>query len=126
MEELAANIEKFKGEAKSVNFINSDCYQVDLKQIKHPIQVFLFDSEHSYSSQYNALPYFLDSMDNTFVMLVDDNDWPVVRSSTEASLKYLSEEGRIKVEREWFLSDGRPDGETWRNGMFVAVISKIK
>lgn len=123
-EKLEANIERFKGDAGSVTVINSDCFKVDLKQIKHPIHVYMFDGCHEYKPQYDAIPYFLDAMDDVFLFICDDFDWSSPRAATQDALRDLKD--KVKVEREWILSDGVPDGDRFHNGVGMFLLSKIK
>lgn len=122
--ELKANIEKFKGDAKSVTLFDGDFFKMDLKQIKHKCQVFYYDGNHAYSFQKDALPYMLDALDDTFVYLVDDFSWPVVASGCRDSLQLLKD--KVKIEREWILSDGVPDGKLWHNSVAIFVLSKVR
>jgi hypothetical protein len=121
--QLEANIEKFKGDARSVTVINSDAFKVDLKDIKHKIQVYCFDGEHSYESQKKAIPYYLDAMDDTWVFICDDFDWSGPSRGTKDALAELKD--KVKIEREWILTDGVPDSPTWHNGLGIFVLSKI-
>lgn len=122
-EQLEANIAKFKGEAASVTVINSDCFTVDLALIKHKIQVFCFDGNHDYEPQFKALPYFLDAMDDVFLLIIDDFDWVNPKKATYDALASLSD--KVKVEKEWILSDRVPDGLLYHNGVGMFLCSKI-
>lgn len=124
-EELEANIEKFKGGAKSVTVINSDCFKVDPKQIKYPVQVYLYDGCHDYEFQQKALPHFIEAMDDTFVFMVDDFSWSSVSTGTFDGIKELGD--KIKVERQWILKgDKAQDDEKFHNGLGIFLISKVK
>lgn len=123
-EELKANIEKYKHGARSVTLIDCDCFKVNLKDITLPVDVFFFDGEHSFESQRDALPYYFDAMADTFVFVVDDFAWDLTKLGTREGLSILKD--KVKIEREWILSDGVPDGGQWHNDVAVYVLSKIK
>lgn len=123
-EELEANVERYKSGARSVTVFNADCFKLDLDKIDRPVDVFYFDGEHSYESQFNALRYYLYAMADLFVFMVDDFQWVPVSTGTRDSLESLKDS--VTVEQEWILSDGVPDGPNYHNGVAVFVISKKK
>lgn len=122
--ELFENVEKFRADAKSVTIIDRDCFQVDPKEIGHKIQVFYYDGHHDYQFQRDALSHFLDAMDDVFLYLVDDAQWQSVSAGARDGMKLL--EGKVKIEREWMLSDGKPDSPIWHNGVLLFLCSKVK
>jgi hypothetical protein len=124
--EFLSNINKYKGE-NNIIFYNEDCFKIDISKLGK-FNVYLYDGDHSYKSQYNALKYYIDSMDDIFVYIVDDwNDEPV-RSGTFDAIRDL------KLENVWnhtvrLTFDNRhtpPDiaHETWWNGCYMCILKK--
>ena len=125
--EFLSNINKYKGD-NNVTFYNEDCFKIDISKLGK-FNVYLYDGDHSYESQYNALKYYMDSMDDIFVYIVDDwNDEPV-RSGTFDAIRDL------KLENVWnhtvrltFNNTHTPPDiahETWWNGCYMCILKKI-
>jgi len=56
----------------SFEFLNEDCFRLDLSRIKNKINVYLYDGEHTYEDQYRALEYYYSVLDDEFIFMVDD------------------------------------------------------
>ncbi len=124
--DFLSNINKYKGE-NNITFYNEDCFKIDISKLGK-FNVYLYDGDHSYESQYNALKYYIDSMDDIFVYIVDDwNDEPV-RSGTFDAIRDL------KLENVWnhtvrltFNNTHTPPDiahETWWNGCYMCILKK--
>lgn len=99
----------------------SDCFTLDLSLFNNKINVYLYDGDHSYGAQYNAIKYYYPILDDTFVLLVDDFDWTDTNKPTYQVIKDLD----LKVIYEQhFHSTGLNDATTWWNGFYVAILKK--
>lgn len=79
-EDFLHNLNKFKGE-NNVLFINEDYFTVDISKINKR-NIYLYDSNHNYDSQYKALTYFYDCLDDIFILIIDDWNCEIIRNST--------------------------------------------
>jgi hypothetical protein len=124
--EFLTNIQKYKGENNLV-FYNEDCFKIDINKLGK-FNIYLYDGDHSYASQYTALKYYIDTMDDIFIFVVDDwNDEPV-RNGTFDAIRDL------KLQNIWshtirLTFDNRhtaPDiaHETWWNGCYICILKK--
>lgn len=122
-QELEANIEKYRLNARFAKLINSDCFTVRMAEIPLPIDVYYFDGEHSFESQAKALPYYFDALAPLFVFMVDDAHWSSVHEGTIAGFETLKD--RVKIEKSWALDGVLPqDDPVFWNGMELFVCSK--
>ncbi len=112
----------------NASIIDGDCFKVDPAALGL-FDVYLFDGEHVFDSQYRAFTHFAPALRDTFVAIVDDyRNLPEdgVHQATEKAFKDLG----WRSERDWFLYD-ELDGtmeakqrDGWWNGMRVSVVSK--
>lgn len=75
------NVKKLK-----YNFIEQDCFTINPRKIG-TYQLYFYDGEHSYDSQYKAITHFLPAMDSEFVYVCDDWNNSPVRDGTFAAIK---------------------------------------
>ena len=120
---LVDNINRIANTTRSVAQVSEDCFtQFDI--VPDGIDVYFYDGEHTDEDQEKALTYFVDKMSDNFVFIVDDYNGTGVQRGTALAIERLG--GKIKVEKEWkFLTEGN-GAPVWWNGIYVAVISKIK
>lgn len=85
-----------------------------------PIDLYLFDGDHSYESQRDAMTHFLPAMADEFIVCVDDFDWPEVMTGTEEGIK-LS--GCDVLFHDQFKGNDH-DNSGWWNGFFIALLKK--
>ncbi|HTH82126.1 MAG TPA: class I SAM-dependent methyltransferase [Mucilaginibacter sp.] len=118
--------EYFMG-ANNATFIESDCFKVDIKNLIK-FNVYLFDGCHTYEDHYKALQYYLDSLDDTFIFIVDDWNWEPVRNGTMDAIRDLklkqiwSKEIRLTHNNEHTPDDVAK--ATWWNGIAAFVLQK--
>jgi len=106
----------------SFEFHEGDCFKIDLSQIiKNPINIYFYDGEHSFESQYLAFKYYNQYLDDNFIAIVDDYNWDRVKQGTQVAFKELN----YKIVFEQYLpSKSNRDVSSWWNGIYIAVISK--
>lgn len=121
--ELADNLEKFSHRSKEVKVFYEDCFAIDKDKLPNNIDVFFFDGFHSFETQRDALPYFLDNMSNKFAFLVDDFSWGYVKDGTDAGLALLSD--KIEIEKCWVLRGYNLENDPiWHNSVAIYLINK--
>jgi len=121
-----ANINEFKG-INNIHFIESDCFQVDVS-ILPKFNIYLFDGDHSEESQYRALQYYYECLDDVFIFIVDDWNWNDVRNGTRKAIQDLNFKVLYEEEKRLtFNNEHTPPSEanaTWWNGIYVSVLQK--
>ena len=129
--EFEYNFNKFKGKNDAV-FIESDCFTVN-KDLLGKSNIYLFDGEHSQKSHYKALEYFLPCLDDTFIFIIDDWNWPDVRIATDNAINNnklnILWNKEIRLTNNDMHTHETPDGfqiasNTWWNGISVFVLQK--
>ena len=96
--------------------LNGDCFNIDKSIFKKPINIFLYDADHSLKAHEKALTYFDDIFSDLFVVVIDDWECPWIRKPTFCALKKLGHE----ILYENFI----PGPRKYRSGQYVAVIKK--
>lgn len=112
-------------EAKKFNFIEGDCFNIDKSLIKQKINIYLYDGNHDEQSQYNALKYYYDILDDEFIFMVDDFGFDHVERGTkniisDLNLKSLFE---INIQSSQNKKVGN-DKLNWWNGFFISLLKK--
>jgi len=124
--EFLENFEKFKGN-NDASFIEDDCFKVDVSALPK-FNIYMYDGDHSYDSQYKALSHYYDCLDETFIFIVDDWNWWMVRDGTFDAIQKLNL--KVLYEKEIRLTwneDHTPQplaSQTWHNGIYVAILQK--
>lgn len=125
-DEFMTNLETHTNK-DSVKVIEADCWTVDASQLgKH--NVYLYDGDHAKEAQHKGITHFLDALDDTFILVVDDWNWSSVSEGTFDGIKEANLEVVYKKEI-YSAADNQhvyqPIGrEQWWNGMLVAVCKK--
>ena len=125
-EEFVNNFNKFKGNNEAI-FIERDCFKIDISSFPK-FNIFLYDAEHSYDNHYKALFHYYSCLDDVFIYIVDDWNWPDVRKGTMDSIAKLNL--NIIYEKEIRLTfDDSYTKEPMRttsywNGIYVAILQK--
>ena len=121
--EFLENFEKYKG-TNDAKYIESDCFHLDITTIGK-FNIYMYDGNHSYDSHYKSVSYFIDAMDDEFILIVDDWNWIDVQRATMDSIKDLNL--NVLWSKEIKLNnDGNTthDKEGWWNGISVFLIKK--
>lgn len=103
-------------------FIDADFFKTDLSK-NGKFDVFFYDGCHDFEPQSKALEYALDSLSDTFLFIVDDYSFPVVKSATKYSLGSLS--SKIKIQYSLELEREEPIKEWWWHGLYIGLLSKV-
>lgn len=104
---------------------SGDCFKVDLQSLfQRPVNIYLYDGDHSALSQEKAFTYYNDVLDDVFIAVVDDWNWREVKQGTRSAFKKLNYE--ILYEEALPARAKGSDRELWWNGYYVAVIRKSR
>lgn len=113
-------VSKYKPKGTELQKIKSDSFAIYPTEIKGPIDLYLYDSDHSEKCQYDALLHFLPCLADEFIWCVDDLDFPEVIAGTERALKDAPVE--VLFRRD-FQGNDHDNMQMW-NGFMVAILKK--
>ena len=101
---------------------DAGAWQLDLETIG-PVNVYFYDGGHADDEQYLAFSYFDPILQDPFIAIVDDWNWPQVRSGTRRAFRDL----KYHVAGAWELrTPGNGDVDSWWNGIMIAVVQKAE
>ena len=105
--------------------LEMDYFKNTKKEIPNPIDLYLFDGDHSYEHQYKGITHYAQFFADECIVLVDDGGW---KEPNAATFKGLADSG-LTVDYYMTLWSGREsdcgDRGFW-NGIIVALVSKNK
>lgn len=103
--------------------------KVDYSQIgKH--NIFLYDGPHDEIEQYDGVTLPYEALDDTFILVVDDWNWPGPRNGTFNGLRDKNIDVLYSIEIRTTANDYFPPGDTqgekhnWHDGYFMGVCKK--
>lgn len=101
--------------------INTEFLDAAMKLSADIYNIYFYDGDHSPQSQEQALTEFIDTLQDTFVYLVDDWNWGSVRDGTYSGIEKLD----LTVVKKWELeADIVGDKDKWWNGIGVFLMTK--
>jgi hypothetical protein len=105
----------------NLTFYDQDCFKFDKSLLSDKVNIYLYDGNHSRESHERALTYFIDVLDDTFIYICDDWNFPEVPLGTQDAFDKLN----LTIEKAWVLpANHNGDTKNWWNGFYVAVIRK--
>ena len=126
-EAFHANLAHFMTPGARVRFTESDFRAVDYAACGR-FNVYLFDGPHEPQDQYDGIMLAQPALDDEFVLIVDDWNWPRVRAGTLEALARVGLDVRYMVEIRSTLDDCHPavafQDSDWHNGYFIGVLNK--
>lgn len=124
--EFFANLARFRGDA-DVSFLEADFRAVDYSRLEK-FNVYMFDGPHEEKDQYDGLALVQPALDDHFIFIVDDWNWPGVRQGTRKAIETLGLQLDFVAEIRTTLDDTQPAHQKqfsdWHNGYFLAACSK--
>jgi len=120
------NFDKFKGN-NYTKIIEQSYQDVDINNISK-FNILVYDASLDYNEIYNALPHFINCMENVFVYIVDDINWRYIQHAAKKSIQDLNL--TILFEKEILLTNDETHTpmdiaeNTWWNGIYIAVLKK--
>ena len=122
------NLAAFKPDGADITILESDFRKVDYS-VLGPFNILFYDGSHTEQDQYDGVTYPCAAMDDRFILIIDDWNWPHVRSSTYNALRDagITVDFHIEV-KTTFNNEILPlvYGATseWHNGCVIAAVSK--
>lgn len=108
-----------------IGLVEKDAFDGAHNDVVGNVDVFFFDGEHSYESQFKALPFYLDKMAPVFIYAVDDYAWKDVERGTQDAIAQLVQEKKLRVAFEWSVQPPENDHPIWHNGLYLGVMERL-
>ena len=123
-----ANINAVRTDGVDFTFIESDFRKVDFSAIGR-FNIYLFDGPHEEQDQYDGVVIAQPALDDLYLLIVDDWNWPAVRAGTLRALADTHASVICSIEIRTTQTDTHPRLEAfqnseWHNGYFLAVCRK--
>lgn len=127
--EFNQNIKLCVSDNIKLNVYEEDFYKINYSSIgKH--NIFLFDGPHGEQEQYDGIKLPYESLDDAFILIVDDWNWKATQNGTRRAIEDLNT--KILYSMEILTVDGIVNtfpNETfetsfWHNGYYIAVCQK--
>ncbi len=126
-DEFLLNISKHLKKEK-YSIIDKDCWKLTENDIHSPIDIFLYDGDHSYESHLKAITFFHKFFSKYVIIMIDDWacwDFPYIKEATLRGLKemnmkihYQEEIGLVNTNRNHYGID------TFWNGCGIFVCER--
>ena len=124
-----AHLQRFRTPLADVRFIEADFRAVDFHSCGR-FNVYLFDGPHEAQDQYDGIMLAQPALDDVFVLVVDDWNWPRVRAGTFEALARVGLRIDYMLEIRTSLDDGHAwvafQDSDWHNGYFIGVVRKTE
>ncbi len=88
-----------------------------------PVNIYFYDGDHSVHGQSQSLTYYDDVLDDLFILVVDDWNYPPTQEGTLDGLSKLNYQVLYSAE---LPASYNGDRAQWWNGVYVALIKKTK
>jgi len=115
--EFIQNYNEFKGKNEAT-LIEKNCWDVDVSTIGK-FNIYMYDGNHTETSHYEALNYYLPCLDDEFIYLVDDWNFEWIQHGTLASIK--DNNCKILYQKEIFTPSNDCNND-WHNGISIFVL----
>ncbi len=113
--------------------IDFSCFETDYREFDYsetgPFNIYFYDGPHDEQNQHYNLIAIQDALDKHFFLVVDDWNWPSVRTGTKRALRQLGT--RIMAFAEIRTSGDNKHAKhpcgprsDWHNGYFIAACTK--
>ena len=115
-----------------VHILHTDCWTVTPRKVKQllggaSVNVYFYDAGHTVSDHFLSFAHFYSAMDDTFIFIVDDWNWPVVRKGTYEAMAMYPIEIVSQIEITTLQSPSTLNkgmSNSWHNGMMAFVLVK--
>lgn len=124
------NLDKFGNDDSQYYLLEQNCWEVDLNELDiGPFNIYLFDGDHFELDHFLSLRYYYPVLEDVFIFMVDDWNWPNVRDGTMRAINELNL--HVLFRHEEFVSEDElknmPEHkgkQTWWNGIGIFLLSK--
>lgn len=124
--QFMANMSKTIPESTEFKLLKCDSFDVNPADILGPIDLYLFDSDHSYLSQRRAMTHYLPAMADEFIYCCDDWQYGDVKRGTidgllDSGCDILFQQELLNEEP--YTEDEHRNMEFWR-GFYISLLKK--
>jgi hypothetical protein len=124
------NLFKYGNDDSSYYLLEQDCWKVNLDELDvGPFNIYLFDGDHAELDHFESLRYYYPVLEDIFIFMVDDWNWPNVRDGTMRAIDQLNL--HVLFRHEEFVSEDELEKmpehigkKTWWNGIGIFILSK--
>jgi hypothetical protein len=103
------------------SFFNCDCFKFDKSLLKNSFNIYFYDGGHTKQDQEQALTYYYECMDETFMYICDDFNWVEVQEGTESGIKKCN----LKViDSRTILTNKNGCLDGFWNGIYIGILQK--
>jgi hypothetical protein len=123
------NLNFYTNSRQEFKIYDEDFQNIDYSSIGK-YNIFLYDGPHEEKEQYDGVSLPYDALDDTFILIVDDWNWPGPRNGTLNALNDKKIEILYSIEIRTTSNDYFPEenylGEQhdWHDGYFIGVCKK--
>ncbi len=103
------------------DLITIDCFDFDPQSLPMPVNIFTYDGEHTVENQANAFKRYNEILTDTFIAIVDDWNWNMIR---EGAFKAFDDLNYTVLYEIALPSQEINDKVNWWNGYYIAVVRK--
>ena len=126
--EFETNTAKVLSSDIDFKFIESDYRKIDYKKLGK-FNTYFFDGPHEEIDQYDAIILAQPALDDNFILIVDDWNYPEVRNGTNRAIEKLNLYINSKIEIKTTQHDKDPQllkfhFSDWHNGYFIGSCCK--
>ena len=122
------NVDRARGISSEVLVIEGDFRLVNFEELESPANLYLFDGPHSEEDQYDGIVMAQPALQHSYVLIVDDFNWPQVRRGTARAISDLGLEVQASITIRTNSTGAEPtrtfEASDWHNGYFIAVVRK--
>lgn len=130
-DEFKSTIEQYANPEVDFTIIEYDFREVDYSDIGK-FNIFMFDGPHKEKDQYDGIVLPYESLDDVFILIVDDWNWSSPRKGTQKAIADLNLEVLCSIEvftkhnsgDETDIPDKIFEDSLWHNGYFIGVCKK--
>ena len=121
-----ANMQKCISSNTEFKMLKGDTFHMEPSEVSGPIDLYLYDANHSYEAERRAVTYFLPAMADTVIMCKDDWQFGDVKRATmdgiiDSGCEILFQEELLNTEP--YTEDEHRNMEWWR-GFAVFLLKK--
>ena len=121
------NLNRFSN-SEDQKFIESDFRAIDYNNLGK-FNVYMYDGPHEHDDQSDGLRMVLPALDDMFIWIVDDWNWPDPKNGTIDALTNVDVEvvAGIEIHTTDDLTHAKVSHEhsDWHNGYYISVLRKI-
>jgi hypothetical protein len=125
--DFMTNVGRFRNPRSHVSFLEQDFKTVRFDAIGK-YNIYLFDGPHFEADQYEGIVLAQPALDEQFVLIVDDWNFPPAQAGTKRAFADLNLQIDYAIEIRTTLDGSLPEVlgaiSDWHNGYFLAVVSK--